>query len=184
MGFEASRRFGRFWNDAKVLDEFIRDYHFNLSGKSERDFEHGFSAALYSSRKLFECEVISQTNNDTSVQSVYCFGKRHRPDMALDPNGIAVELKYITYDGLKDAIGQGYLYRLQYRFVFLVLIIGNDRKKIYDDLCERKENDLEEVLQHLADEMNIFTYIVPSFKLKPGMKKSFSFFEPLNKQGG
>lgn len=180
MGFEAARRFGRFWNDAQQLDRFINDYHFNTSGKDERSFELGFSNALYTSRERFESEVITQTNNDTSVRSVYCFGKKHRPDMALDPNGIAVELKYITYAGLKDAIGQGYLYRLQYKFVFLVLIIGSDRKKIYEDLSDRKENDLEEILQHLADEMNIFTYIVPAFKLKPGVKKCYSFFQPLN----
>lgn len=180
MGFESSRRFGRFWEDAQSLDNFIREYHFNTSGKNERDFENGFSSSLYHFRKSFSCEVITQTNNETSVESIYCFGKKHRPDMALDKNEIAVELKYITYAGLKDAIGQGYLYRLQYKFVFLVLIVGPDRKEMYHDLCDRKEKDLEDILQHLADNMNVFTYIVPAFKLKPGMSKCFAFFEPIN----
>lgn len=180
MSFESSRRYGRFWDDAKELDSFISDYHFNTSGKNERDFEQGFAAALYNSRKSFGCEVITQTNNETSVKSVYCFGKKHRPDMALDENVIAIELKYITYAGLKDAIGQGHLYRLQYKYVFLVLVVSPDKKEMYSDLCERKEKDLEDILQHLADNMNIFTYVVPSFKLKPGMKKCHSFFEPIN----
>jgi hypothetical protein len=91
-----------------------------------------------------------------------------------------MEIKFITYDGLKGAIGQGYLYRLRYRFVFLVLIISEDRKTIYYDLNDGKEKDLEDTLHYLADSMNIFTYIVPAFPIKPGMRKCVSFMEPVN----
>ena len=180
MSFEASRRHGRYWEDCKALHEMIRDYPFHTTGKSERDFENGFGSGLLMSKKLFNCNVITQIDKSTSVKSIYCFGKRHRPDMTLDENGIAIELKFITYSGLKDAIGQGYLYRLQYKFVFLVLVISEDRKSIYEDLCIGKEKDLENTLQHLADNMNIFTYVVPAFNLKPGMAKCHSFFEPIN----
>jgi hypothetical protein len=41
--------------------------------------------------------------------------------MTFDENGIAIELKFINSSGLaglKDAIGQGHLYRLRYKFVF------------------------------------------------------------------
>ena len=177
MSFEASVRRGRYWEDAKILDEMIYDYPFHTTGKNERDFENGFASGLMMVKKQFNCQVITQIDKKTSVKSIYCFGKRHRPDMTLDENGVAIELKFITYDGLKEAIGQGYLYRLRYRFVFLVLVVSEERKYIYEDLCAEKEKDLEDTLQHLADNMNIFTYIVPAFNLKPGMKKCYSYFK-------
>ncbi len=182
MSFESTRRHGRFWNDANELHSMIVDYPFNTTGKVERDFEIGFANVLMATKKNFNSEVISQIDKSTTVKSVYCFGKRHRPDITLDENGIAIELKFITYSGLKDAIGQGYLYRLHYRFVFLILVISEERKGIYEDLCAGKEIDLEHTLQHLADNMNIFTYVVPAFNLKKGsgMKKCHSFFKPLN----
>jgi len=180
MSFEATRRHGRFWDDAKELHKMIHNYPFNTTGKNERDFENGFASALMTRRDSFNCQVITQIDKATTVKSIYCFGKKHRPDMTLDENGIAIELKFVTYAGLKDAIGQGYLYRLRYRFVFLVLIISEERKKIYQDLDNEQEKDLESTLQHLADNMNIFTYVVPAFNLKPGVKKCISFFEPVN----
>lgn len=180
MSFEPTKRRGRFWDDAKVLDGIIRKFRFNTTGKSERDFENGFASILMHSEEKFNCQVITQIDKSVSVESIYCFGKNHRPDMTLDKNGIAIELKFTGYDGIKDAIGQGYLYRLRYRFVFLVLIISGDKKSFYSGLGERKEKQLEDALQHLADNMNIFTYIVPAFNLKPGMKLCHAYFEPIN----
>lgn len=180
MGFESARRHGRFWDDAKALDKIIHNFPFNTTGKSERDFENGFASILMNSKENFNCQVLTQIDKSVTVESIYCFGKNHRPDMTLDKNGIAIELKFITYAGIKDAIGQGYLYRLKYRFVFLALIISEDKKEFYFDLDEGKEKHLEDALQHLADNMNIFTYIVPQFTLKPGMKLCHSYFEQVN----
>jgi hypothetical protein len=180
MGFELSRRNGRYWDDCKALDKLINRYRFNTTGKNERDFENGFANTLMHNESDYNCNVITQIDKETTVQSVRCFGKKHRPDMSLDEDGIAVELKFVTYAGLKDAIGQGYLYRLKYRFVFLVLIISEKRNDIYEDLCSGKEKDLEDILQHLADTMNIFTHIVPAYTLQSNQKKCFSFFEPIN----
>ncbi len=180
MGFEVGRRRGRYWDDAKKLDETLQEYPFHTTGKAERDFENGIASSLMTMKKHFNSEVITQIDKSSSVRSIYCFGKKHRPDIALDENGIAIEIKFVTYAGLREAIGQGFLYRLRYRFVFLVLIISEERKSIYIDLNSDKEKDLEDTLQHLADNMNIFTYIVPAFNLKPGLKKCISFFEPVN----
>ncbi len=177
MGFEPGRRGSRCWDDAKKLDEMIREFPFHTTGKSEREFETGFATNLISRRRDFHSKPITQIDKSTTVNSVRCFGKRHRPDMTLDTDGVAIELKFITYAGLKDAIGQGYLYRIQYRFVFIVLIVSEDRKDIYEDLAAGKEKDLEDTLRHLADRMNIFSYVVPAFVPKPGIKKCFSFFE-------
>ncbi len=180
MSFEAARRRGRFWEDAKVLNEIFHEYAFHTTGKNERAFENGVAVNLMNMKKRFNCEVIASIDKSSTVKSIYCFGKKHRPDMTLDENGIAIELKFITYAGLKDAIGQGFLYRLRYRFVFLLLVISEGRKGIYEDICIGKEKDLEDTLQHLADNMNIFTYIVPAFNIRSGVKKCVSFFEPIN----
>lgn len=181
MSFTFSKRFGRFWEDAKVLDKEIKKYPFHTTGKNERDFENGFATLLMAHKNDFSGKVITQIDKETSVKSIYCLGKKHRPDMAIDENGIAIELKFITYDELKNAIGQGYFYRLQYKFVFLLLVISEDKKSIYSDITKGKEKDLENLLQHLADNMNIFSYIVPAFSIKDyGVKKCFSFFEPIN----
>lgn len=181
MSFETGRRRGKYWDDVKKLDELFHDYPFHTTGKNERDFENGIASTLMAMRKQFNGKVITQIDKTTTVKSIYCFGKRHRPDFTLDENGVAIEVKFITYSQLKEAIGQGHLYRLRYRFVILLLIVSEAKKDVYVNIAEGKEKDLENVLQHLADNMNIFTYIVPAFKIsQPGMKKCISFFEPVN----
>ncbi|MEM9534094.1 MAG: hypothetical protein AAGA40_00330 [Cyanobacteria bacterium P01_E01_bin.45] len=175
MGFEIARRIGKTWEDAQELHRTILDFPFQTTGKSESDFEKGFATSLMFNRRKYNRNVITQIDKETAVQSVYCFGKKHRPDMTLDENGIAIEMKFVTYDGLRNAIGQGYLYRLRYKFVFLILVVGEKRRHVYEGIANGKEKDLEDTLQHLADNMNIFSYIVPSFKLKPPVKKALSF---------
>jgi hypothetical protein len=177
MGFEAVKRRGRYWDDCKTLNGLIERFPFHTTGKSERDFENGFASTLITMEESFNSKVITQIDKKTTVQSVYCFGKNHRPDMTLDDNGIAIELKFVTYAGLKDAIGQGFLYRLRYRFVFLVLVISERRSNIYYDLDTNKEKDLHDTLVYLARTMNIFTYLVPAFNISPGTKKCISFFD-------
>lgn len=180
MGFEAVRRRGRVWDDAKTLNEAIMEFPFQTTGNKESDFERGFATTLMATKRAYNCDVITQIDKNSTVQSVYCFGKKHRPDMTLDENGVAIEMKFVTYSGLKDAIGQGHLYRLRYKFVFLVLIIAEARKQVYEEIENGQEKDLEDTLHHLAETMNIFTYIAPSFRIRqPGVRKVISFFPEL-----
>lgn len=177
MGYEPGKRRGALWEDAQKLNQIIQDFPFNTTGKSEREFETGFSTALISRKSTFNNKVISQIDKSTTVRSVYCFGKNHRPDLTMNEDGIALEIKFVSYAGLKEAIGQGYLYRLRYKFVFLILIMSEQRKDVYEDLATGKEKDLEDILSDLSTSMNIFTYIVPAFNItKTGMKKCLSFF--------
>jgi len=178
MGFKSTKRTGNYWNDAIELDKLIKNFPFHTTGKNERDFENGFATTLLTLQNNFNANVITQIDKTTTVQSVYCFGKKHRPDMTLDEDGIAIELKFINYDGLKDAIGQGHFYRLRYRFVFLILIMSDAKKETYEDINNKQEKDLEDILDYLAKNLNIFTYIVPSFDASkiPGLKKCISFF--------
>lgn len=184
MSFESARRHGRYWDDAIRLHETIRKFPFHTTGKNEREFETGFATTLLSNDDDYNSVVITQIDKSKTVNSVYCFGKKHRPDMTLDENGIAIESKFVKSSGLREAIGQSYLYRLQYRFVFVILIISADKQKLYFDIESGKEPDLENTLQHLADKMNIFVHIVPAFNInannKPATKKCVSFFEPVN----
>lgn len=71
------------------------------------------------------------------------------------------------------ALGQSLIYRLRYRFVINLIVVSEDYRDVYDNLLEGGEKDFEDILKLLSDDMNIFTYIVPSFKLKNGQKLSF-----------
>lgn len=166
MGFEVVRRRGKAWDDAFALHNRIMNFPFQTTGSSERDFENGFATSLMSTKSEYNQSIFSQIDRETQVESIYCFGKKHRPDITIGENGIAIELKYVNYSGLKDAIGQGYLYRLRYKFVFLVLIFSADRKEVYEDIEAGKEKDLEDILHYLSENMNIFTYLAPSFRIK------------------
>jgi len=178
MSFEAGRRKGSVWDDANKLNTLLHDFPFHTTGKSEKDFEKGFSSHLMASKSNFKNEVITQIDKTKSVQSVYCFGKKHRPDLTINEDGLAVEIKFITYAGLKEAIGQGYFYRLRYKFVFLILVISEDKKDLYFNISEGKEKDLEDILESMSESLNIFTYFVPAFVIKkPGIKKCIAFFK-------
>lgn len=177
MSFESGRKRGRYWEDAQSLHDTVMKFPFQTTGKNESAFERGFATTLMATRDRYNSDVITQIDRESTVQSVYCFGKKHRPDMTLGESGIAIEMKFITYSGLKNAIGQGHLYRLRYRFVFLILIVSEKSKQIYENIENGQEKDLEDTLRYLATNMNIFAYVVPSFRIKtPGVRKVVPFF--------
>ncbi|MBR6153791.1 MAG: hypothetical protein IKQ43_05090 [Treponema sp.] len=147
----------------------------NITGKEERDFELRFSTILDTSGDKLNGKLISQQNKDTIVKQIYCFGKKHRPDMAINEDGIAIEIKYInsSFDGVKMALGQSFMYRLRYKFVINVIVISEENKEVYEKALNGEEKDLEDILKYLADDMNVFTYIIPAFTLKNNQKKVF-----------
>jgi hypothetical protein len=178
MGFETGRRIGSYWNDVKKINKQILEFPFYTTGKTEKDFENGFSTTLMALQKKFENPVITQIDKTKKVKSVYCFGKNNRPDLTIGEDGIAFEIKFIKYGSLDSAIGQSIIYRLDYKFVFLILVLSEAQKEVYLEISEGKEKQLEDVLEHLSTTMNIFTYIVPSFEInKIGVPKCFAFFK-------
>jgi hypothetical protein len=191
MGFEPSRRIGSLWNDAIKVDGIIRSFPFYTTGKSEKAFEANFSSHLMADSKIFENDVITQIDKTKKVKSVYCFGKNNRPDLTIGEDGLAFEIKYIDYGSLNAAIGQGFIYRLDYKFVFLILVLSEDAKELYYEIAEGKEKQLEDILKYLSEDMSIFTYIVPSFEIKKvGVTKCIPFInippvvqKPQNKTG-
>lgn len=182
MGFEKGKRTGKNWEDILFIDSLIKNTDrksdgsiMNITGKEEREFELRFSSLLDANKKNLNGKLISQQNKDTTVKQIYCFGKKHRPDMAINDEGIAIEIKYISgsFDGIKMALGQSFMYRLRYKFVVNVIVISEDNKTVYEKALNGEEKDIEDILKYLADDMNVFTYIIPAFSLKKKQKRVF-----------
>ena len=182
MGFEKGKRTGKNWEDILFIDSLIKNSDkktsgsiMNITGKEEKDFELRFSSLLDANKVKLNGNLISQQNKDTTVKQIYCFGKKHRPDMTINDDGIAMEIKYINdnFDGVKMALGQSLMYRLRYKFVINVIVISEKNKDVYEKAVNGEEKDLEDILKYLADDMNVFTYIVPAFSLKNNQKRVF-----------
>ena len=182
MGFEKGKRTGKNWEDILFIDSLIKNSDkktsgsiMNITGKEEKVFELRFSSLLDANKVKLNGNLISQQNKDTTVKQIYCFGKKHRPDMTINDDGIAIEIKYINdnFDGVKMALGQSLMYRLRYKFVINVIVISEKNKDVYEKAVNGEEKDLEDILKYLADEMNVFTYIVPAFSLKNNQKRVF-----------
>jgi hypothetical protein len=173
MSFESGRRRGKTWADVKLLDDLIKKTKFNLTTKSERECELSFANILLGMEEKFNGKIYSQIDQDTSVKAVFCFGKKHRPDLTIDEDGIAIEIKFIkdSLDGIKNALGQSLMYRLRYKFVINVIIVSEKNKDTYYKADNEEDKDLFDILKYLSEDMNIFTYIVPSFSLNTGVKR-------------
>ena len=182
MGFERGKRTGKNWEDVLFIDSLVKNADkkatgsiMNITGKEEKDFELRFSTILDANKRNLNGKLISQQNKDTTVKQIYCGGKKHRPDMTINDDSIAIEIKYINgnFDGVKMAIGQSFMYRLRYKFVINVIVISEKDKDMYEKALNGEEKDLEDILKYLANEMYVYTYIVPAFPLKTGQKKVF-----------
>jgi len=165
MAFQTAYRSGKVWDDVKKLHSIIKKTNFKVNFKNEREVENNFMAAISQHEEALNGEVYSQLHKDKVVKSVYLFGKNHRPDLTINEDGIAVEIKFLsnTLDGLKQAIGQSIFYRVRYRFVINLFVIDEKYKEVYLDAIKEKEKDLEEIFKDLSSDMNIFSYIVPNF---------------------
>lgn len=192
MGFEKGKRTGKNWEDVLFIDSLVKNADkksfgsiMNITGKEEKDFELRFSTLLDAHKEKVNGKIISQQNKDTTVKQIYCFGKKHRPDMVINDDGIAIEIKYIknSFDGVKMALGQSFMYRLRYKFVINIIVISEDNKDVYEKALNGEEKDLEDILKYLAEDMNVYTYIVPAFSLKNGQKKVFEVNDLENMMG-
>ncbi len=173
MGFEKGIRRGSVWDDVIAIDQIIRRMSFALTANTEREFEFAFTQALAAHSDRLKGKIYSQTDQETIVKSVYCFGKRHRPDLTINEDGIAIEIKYLSdsLDGIKLALGQSLLYRLRYKFVINVFILSEKHKETYLKACNGEERDLEDIFKDLGSDSNIFSYIVPAFSPVPNLKR-------------
>ena len=177
MVFQPGPRRGNVWDDVRTLDTIIKNTHFKLNGKNERDFEFAFMSTVAANKDLIHGDIHSQVDKDTIVRSVYLFGKKHRPDLTINEDGIAVEIKFLSnsLDGLKQAIGQSIFYRVRYRFVMNLFVIDKKYKDTYLKGAKEEEKDLEDICKNLSSEMNIFSYLVPAFDPGSNIKSLLSW---------
>ncbi len=141
MGFQVGPRRSNIWDDVKAIDKIINDTSFAKTHKKERDFETLFSTTLEARKNEIKGKLHSQGDKNTSVRSVSMFGKRHRPDLTINEDGIAIEIKFLSnrLDGLKQAIGQSIIYRVRYRFVINLLVVDEKNKKVIVKINAQKK---------------------------------------------
>ena len=60
----------------------------------------------------------------------------------------------------RDILGQSIAYRMQYRFVIIVLIAGSKSRQIVE-LCKNKESKEFSLFTGMAATMNVFSIIGP-----------------------
>ena len=117
--FKTGRRTGKHWENFQKAKEIIKKLSLEIRAEDERKFEDRISGALQPNFKYF----IDQRNIKQVMTRITLFGHDHRPDMSIDTDGVAIEVK--TAKGgssFRDAIGQSMIYRLGYRFVMKIII--------------------------------------------------------------
>jgi len=140
----------------------IKNTNFNKKTNVEREYEQSLVTSLESSR-LLKSNIITQVgaNEVDKITQSHLFGFNHRPDVSIGNDGTAIELKIVSgSQSVRDLIGQGIVYRMQYRFVILVLIDGTTDSRIVE-LCSDKSSQEHSILMGMADSLNIFSVVGP-----------------------
>ena len=171
MTFIRGKRTGKLWADVQTIINIVDDTNCNIGHKSERELESHLYGCIDSHKTRLNKSFIFQRNQNQTVNSAKFFGKSHRPDMTLDNDGLAIELKFVnsSLDSARTAIGQGFIYRKEYKFVVLILVIS---KKHADEFHSAYEDniakaDKSNIFHKLADD-NIFTVVKAGFAPKKG----------------
>lgn len=171
MGFVNSSQRGKHFDLAKLAIKKLKSTNLALKGKSEREFEQAVISHLQSSPTIRK-NLITQVGTDEveKITQANLFGFSHRPDSSIGKDGTAIEIKVISGgQSARDILGQSIAYRMQYRFVIIVLIDGTEDRKIVE-LCKDKKSKEYSLFTGLAETMNIFSIIGPD-----GPSKNISF---------
>ena len=161
-GFKPSRRFGIHFDLAVEVGKTLERCNLKKKGSVEREFEQAIVSTLEGSPKLAE-GLITQVGDDPvdKVTSADIFGFKHRPDSAIGIDGTAIEIKVVSRGfSIRDLIGQAFAYRVQYRFVVLVLVDNTPGNQVAK-LCNDPNSNEYKMLSDLADKLNIFSIIGP-----------------------
>ena len=179
MAFISGRRRGELWEDVQTIDSIIEKSieSFRLSSKDESDLERSLTVAIQSNVDRLNNFFISKVQTDKSVSGVKIFGKNTYPDMILGDDGIAIEIARIGKDQkskFSTKMGDSYIFRLKYKFVFQILVIDENNKDVWEELAD-SSNNIHFLLDNLT-ELEIFTYVIPTFKVK-GENQFYKFFK-------
>ena len=80
-------RRGQVWDEVQTLNKIIHNTHFNLTGKSMQVLELAYMSSVNANADRINGQIMSQVDKDTTVRSVYLFGKKHRPDLTINDDG-------------------------------------------------------------------------------------------------
>lgn len=171
LGFMASKRSGTHYDLASFAVRKLRNANILLKGKSERSYEHTIIAHLQSSPKLRK-NLITQIGEEEvdKITNANLFGFSHRPDTTIGKDGTAIEIKVVkSAHAIRDILGQGIVYRMNYRFVILVFVDNTPDRQIVE-MCSYKNSQEYSLLHGLAKTHNIFSVVGPK-----GVSKNIVF---------
>lgn len=172
LGFVNSRKEGKHFELVKFAVKKLRKVNLQLKAKNEREYEQVVVSYLQSSRKL-KNNMITQVMADEveKITHANLFGFKHRPDVTIGNDGTAIEIKLISSGNqIRDLLGQGLVYRMNYRFVVLVIVDNTSNRSVVE-LCNKKNSSEYEFLTSLAEDFNIFTIVGPK-----SFSSNISFF--------
>ena len=180
MAYKQGQRRGRIWADVQLIDRLINEIDFVDTGQKESDFARIVSTALKITQG-FHGEIISEQSQGVTVPTIRIFGPAHRPDLSVHDDGIAIELKLIgTETGIKTAIGQAHFYRVRYRFVVNLIILKREKRELYLGAARGEEEFFHAICRDLSLTKNIFTYIVPAFKVPDDVPRVLAWNDVLD----
>jgi len=162
LGFVSGKKAGMHYDLATFAAKKLRSANILLKGQTERRYEHTIIAHLQSSPKIRK-NLLTQIGDDEvdKITDAYLFGFKHRPDTTIGKDGTAIEIKVIkSGHAVRDILGQGVVYRMNYRFVILVFVDNTPGKKLVELCCDKKSKEYS-LLQGLADSYNIFSVVGP-----------------------
>lgn len=162
LGFVGTARRGQHFDLAKFAVKRLRLANLALKGKSEREFEQAIVGHLQSSPKLRK-NLITQVDADevAKITQAKLFGFSHRPDASIGNDGTAIEIKIISGgQATRDILGQAIAYRMQYRFVLLVLVDQTEDRRLVS-LCQDKSSSEYSLFTGMAQSMNVFAVVGP-----------------------
>jgi len=165
LGFMASAKRGQHYELSKSAVRKLKKIDILLKGKDEKKFEHSIVANLQSVGKL-KNNLITQISEDEvdKISQANLFGFNHRPDLSIGRDGTAIEIKVVSGGpAIRDLIGQAIVYRMQYRFVILVIIDKTGDSRIVKSCLDKKSSEYA-LLQGLSKSWNIFSVIGPTKK--------------------
>lgn len=153
--FKKAKRGGNiYWNELQKAIGIIERINLNMKYEKESQFEDRISGALQPNFDNF----IDQRNIQQKMTRVTIFGHDHRPDMSIGIDGTAIEVKLgKTGQSFREAIGQSFIYRMNYRFV-LIIMVDISKNKIYKEQFKDENCEEQKFIKELQ-ENNIYMII-------------------------
>ena len=162
LGFVSAAKRGQHFDLLNLAIKKLKSANLALKGRSEREFEQAVISHLQSSPTIRK-NLITQVGTDEvdKITQANLFGFSHRPDASIGKDGTAIEIKVISGgQSAREILGQSIAYRMQYRFVIIVLIDGSEDRQIVE-LCKDKRSKEFSLFTGLAETMNVFSIIGP-----------------------